>query len=171
MPGGAFPTRSELAFAPSNGNIVYAGVDLDAGSLYKSTDGGQTYTEIFDGATDAAVDPYCFAPGCGGSVANSQGWYDNLLFVSPTDENFLIWGGVDLWRSINGGLAWSRLSTWQAHSLSGATSAHADHHIAVAHPNFNGTTNQIVFFGNDGGVFRARPRSRRLVPPPTAGPN
>lgn len=153
MPGGGSFVRSELAVAPSNGSIVYAGVDLDVGSLYKSTDGGQTYTEIFDGASDAAVDPYCFQPGCATNF--SQGWYDNLLFVSPTDENFLVWGGVDLWRSTTGGTTWSRMSRWQAHATSGPTSAHADHHVAVAHPAFDGTANRIVFFANDGGVYRA----------------
>ena len=153
LPGTPNFTRSELAYAPSNGNVVYAGVDLDVGSLYKSTDGGQTYTEIFDGAADTAVDPYCFLPGCAASA--SQGWYDNLLFVSPTDENFLVWGGVDLWRSANGGLNWGRISRWQAHFNSAPTSAHADQHLAVAHPNFNGTSNRTVFFANDGGIYKA----------------
>jgi Big-like domain-containing protein len=136
--------RSELAYAPTNGNIVYAGVDLDQGSLYKSTDGGQSYVEIFDGLADTSVNPYA-----------NQGWYDNLLFVSPTDENFLVWGGLDLWRSSTGGSSWSQMSRWQSQFNSGPTSAHADHHIAVAHPTFNGTSNRIVFFGTDGGVYRA----------------
>ncbi len=32
---------------------------------------------------------------------------------------------------------------------------HADHHILLADPNYNGTTNRAVFNGNDGGIFRA----------------
>ncbi len=144
MPAVASFDRTELAVAPGNGNVVYAGVDIDSGSLYKSTDGGQTYAEIFDGAADTTVDPYGF-----------QGWYDNLLFVSPTDENFLVWGGLDLWRSTTGGTSWSRMSRWQRYATSGTTSAHADHHAAVAHPGFDGAGNRTVFFATDGGVYRA----------------
>jgi hypothetical protein len=146
MPGAgpSFGTRVEMAFAPSNGAVVYASVDIDAGSIYKSTNGGQTYVEVFDGAADTTLNPL-----------GTQGWYDNLLFVSPTDESFVVWGGIDLFRSTTGGTAFTRFSAWQYQSLSGATSAHADHHIAVAHPGFNGTTNRIVFVGNDGGVYRA----------------
>jgi hypothetical protein len=143
LPGGTF-VRSELAYAPTNGNTVYAGVDVNNGNMYKSSDGGQTYAGVCTGV--------CTSTYNGG--AGSQGWYDNLVFVSPTNENFVVWGGIDLWRSINGGVGWSKMSDWQSQSLTGATSAHADHHIAVADPNFNGTSNQTVFFGNDGGVYK-----------------
>jgi hypothetical protein len=60
-------------------------------------------------------------------------------------------GGIDLFRSTNGGTNFSQISQW----FSAPNSAHADHHTVVAHPNFNGTTNTTVFFANDGGVYRA----------------
>lgn len=146
MPGsgsGSFGNRVEITFAPSNPGVVYASIDRESGSLYRSADGGQSFTEVFDGATDTL------------NPLGSQGWYDNLLFVSPTDESFVVWGGIDLYRSGNGGATFTKFSAWQYQSLTGATSAHADHHIAVPHPGFNGTSNRIVFFGNDGGVYRA----------------
>jgi len=31
---------------------------------------------------------------------------------------------------------------------------HADHHVIVFHPEYNGTTNKVMFVGTDGGVFR-----------------
>jgi len=34
-------------------------------------------------------------------------------------------------------------------------SVHADHHIIVNHPQYNGTTNKTIFFGNDGGIHRS----------------
>ena len=61
--------------------------------MYRSTNAGQTFVEVFDGAADSL------------NPLSGQGWYDNLLAVSPTDENFVIWGGVDLYRSINGAAA------------------------------------------------------------------
>ncbi|MBK9233207.1 MAG: hypothetical protein IPO15_20780 [Anaerolineae bacterium] len=60
-------------------------------------------------------------------------------------------GGIDLWRSTNGGSLLTKTGQW----WSAPSSAHADHHAIVESPGFNGGTNKIVFFGNDGGVYRA----------------
>ena len=98
---------------------------------------------------------------------SGQGWYDNLLAVSPTDENFVIWGGVDLYRSINGAAGFTKFSAWQYQSITGATSAHADHHYAVPHPGFNGASNKTFFFANDGGIFRADDVTTAGNNPPT----
>lgn len=133
LPGGSF-VRVEIAYAPSNPMIVYASVDVSSGSLYKSTDGGATYALVFSGTPD---------------YLSSQGWYDNALWVDPTNENFLIVGGVDLWKSINGGTSWSQISAWQY----AQNSAHADNHTVVSLPGFNGTSNTSVLFTNDGGVY------------------
>ena len=62
--------------------------------------------------------------------------------------NFVIVGGVDLWRSTNGGDLLVDISTWWD-----PRSAHADHHCITSAAGFNGTTNRRVFFGCDGGVF------------------
>lgn len=143
LPAGSF-RRIETAFGTSTPGIVYASVDLDGGSLYRSIDSGASYGEMFDGASDTTINPL-----------SGQGWYDNMLFVSPVDANFVVWGGVDLWRSTNGGGAFSKVSQWFSHNYSNPTSAHADQHIAVPHPSFDGSTNKTVFFGNDGGVYKA----------------
>ena len=63
----------------------------------------------------------------------------------------MIVGGIDLWRSTNGGVTLDKISQW----FSQPNSAHADHHAIVAHPGFNGTSNTTVYFGNDGGIYRA----------------
>ena len=147
--------RVETAFAPSNGAVVYASVDLDGGSIYRSTNAGQTFVEVYDGAVDSL------------NPLGGQGWSDNLLAVSPTDENFVLWGGVDLYRSINGAAAFTKFSAWQYQSITGATSAHADHHYAVPHPGFNGASNTTFFFANDGGIFRADDVTTAGNNPPT----
>ena len=141
----------ELAYA-GNGNpqTVFASVNNNDGDLYRSTDGGQTYARVNTGTKffrDAT-------PGAG-----NQGWYDNALWVDPVDANTVIVGGIDLWRSADGGATFAKISQWQCangqHVPSCAgPSAHADHHIIVAAPGFNHTTNRRVYFGNDGGIFR-----------------
>jgi len=60
-------------------------------------------------------------------------------------------GGINLWKSTDGGDTIVDISSW---SEPDKISAHSDHHCIVAHPEFDGNTNRTVFFGNDGGVFK-----------------
>lgn len=140
--------RVELAYAPSNPQIVYAAVNANNGDVYRSTDGGQTYNRVNTGTN--------FFLGAGGT--GNQGGYDNIIWVNPQDATFVIVGGIDLWRSTNSGANFTQISRWQCGpgqtTACANTSAHADHHMIVAPPGFNNTTNKIVFFGNDGGMFR-----------------
>nr|AUN36054.1 putative glucosesorbosone dehydrogenase [uncultured bacterium] len=131
--------RIEVAYAKSNPTIVYASIDNRGGELYVSTDGGQTFTLRSSGEN-------FFMSG-----GSSQGWYDNALWVDPTNSNTVIVGGIDLWRSTDGGSTFTKISRWE----SAPNSAHADHHVIVESSQFNGATNRTVFFGNDGGLYRA----------------
>lgn len=132
--------RIEVAYAPSNPVVVYASewrVDSalpTVSKVWKSIDGGQTYV-----VTNSS-----------GTFFSGQGWYDNIIWVDPTDETMIIVGGIDLWRSINNGVTLTKISQWG----SAPTSAHADHHNIVAHPDFDGVTNKTVFFTNDGGIYK-----------------
>lgn len=127
--------RVELAYAPSAPSIVYASVNAASGSIYSSTNGGQSYALVSTGS----------------NYLGTQGWYDNIIWVDPTNPNTLIVGGIDLWRSTNGGNTLTRISQWQS---APTFSAHADHHAIVNDPNFNGASNKTVFFGNDGGLYK-----------------
>ncbi|MEW5871094.1 MAG: hypothetical protein AB1894_17600 [Chloroflexota bacterium] len=127
--------RVELAYAPSSPTTVYASVDYSNGQLWKSTNGGSSYT----------------LSNTGNSYLGGQGWYDNVVWVAPNDPNLVVVGGIDLWRSTNGGSTLTRISDWWL----SPSSAHADHHAIVNHPGYNGSTNKTVFFGNDGGVYKA----------------
>jgi PKD repeat protein len=128
--------RVELAYAPSNPSVVFASVDNNNGEIYVSLDGGRSFTRR----------------NTGNSYLGAQGWYDNTIWVDPTSTNVLVVGGIDLWRSTDGGATLIRISQWQS---APTLSAHADHHAIVSHPLFNGTTIRTVYFGNDGGVYRA----------------
>jgi photosystem II stability/assembly factor-like uncharacterized protein len=129
-------SRIEIAYAPSLPVTVYASANKTNGEVYRSLDGGQTYS----------------LRNTGTSYLEAQGDYDNCVWVDPTNPNTLIVGGIDLWRSTDGGATLARISNWQ---LAPTFSAHADHHVIVNHPNYNGANNRTVFFGNDGGIYRA----------------
>ncbi len=139
--------RVEVAYAPSSPNIVFASVNTNGGEIYESINGGQSYNRVQTGS----------------KFLGTQGNYDNIIWVNPQDPNFVIVGGVDLWKSTNAASAnpinLTQISKWQCGSgQNGAcanTSAHADQHMILAVPGFNNSTNKRVYFSNDGGIFRA----------------
>ena len=125
--------RVELTYAAANSDIVYASADIGGGRLLRSTDGGATYSTRNDTT----------------NYLGEQGWYDNVVWAGdPTDAEFVLVGGVDLWRSTDGGATLTDISTWWS-----PQSAHADHHVILAHPQFDGNSNLTVYFGNDGGIY------------------
>lgn len=140
-PGGEFTGygRIELAYAKSNPQIVYASRENANGEVWKSTNGGASWSKV---STPQHL--------------GSQGWYDNAIWVDPSDASHLVIGGLDLWRSTNAGLSWTRISNWMNNMYGGYPDVpHADHHVVVSDPNYNGTTNRKLYNGNDGGIFRA----------------
>ncbi len=137
---GAWSGRVELAYALGNPSIIYASVQMANGEIWRSTDGGETYSR-----RNSAL-----ANGQPARPLGDQGWYDNVIWAGhPTDTDLMIVGGIDLLKSTDGGDTLSDISTWWD-----PRSAHADHHCIVAHPEFDGNTNKVVFFGNDGGVYK-----------------
>lgn len=140
--GAAWQGRVELCYARRDPKIVYASVDSqEGGELWRSVDGGKTYTRR--AARDPDGQPAAFLGG--------QGWYDNVVWAGdPTNADFVLIGGINLWRSDDGGQSLREISTWWD-----SASAHADHHAIVAHPQYDGVNNRCVYFGNDGGVWKA----------------
>ena len=131
--------RVEVAFAASTTNTAYAvvnaeGVCSSCAYLYTSTNGGASWT-------------YVSSP----NHLSGQGWYNNTLWVDPTTPTHLIVGGLDLWRSTNSGANWTKISQWSSAPIS----AHADHHAIVSASGYNGGSNRKIYFGNDGGVYKA----------------
>ncbi|MCC6669467.1 MAG: hypothetical protein IT458_00280 [Planctomycetes bacterium] len=134
----AFPnvTRVELAYAKSTPGMVYAATSVTGSTitLWRSTNGGQTY-----------------AVQSTGSIVSTLANYDSMVWVDPTNSNRVLVGGLDLYRSTNGGVSFAKISNWSSYP----NSAHADQHILVEHPGYDGVNNATVFVGNDGGIQRA----------------
>ncbi|MCH8937460.1 MAG: hypothetical protein IIB90_17225, partial [Gemmatimonadetes bacterium] len=129
---GGLPTgigRVNLAIAASATQTVYAALVDDATStflgLYKTIDGGTVWTQAT--ATGATCDPQC--------------WYDMLVAVHPTDPTIVYFGGVNLFKSTDGGANFSNISG----------SIHVDQHFFA----FDPQTPSTVFVGNDGGIYKS----------------
>ena len=132
--------RIQVCYAAQNTSTVYASVQTSGGSvngsqIWTSSNGGQTFTKK-NNATN---------------YLGAQGWYDNIIWAGdPTNQNFVIVGGVDLYKSTDGGNTLTQISAWQY----AQSSAHADHHMIYADPGYNGAANKTVYFGNDGGLYK-----------------
>jgi hypothetical protein len=138
---GVWSGRVELAYSVKNPSIVYASVAMTSGGIWRSSDGGKTYTRRKTQTAQGTHAPYL----------GDQGWYANAIWAGdPTNENLLVVGGLDLWRSVDGGDTFVDISTWWDNR-----SAHADHHCIVSQSGYNGTSKRSVFFGNDGGIYKA----------------
>ena len=98
------------------------------------------------------------ATGCLEGSTYSQGWYDNIIRVDPTDPDTVWVGGVDMFRSDDGGATWGIPAYWIFYTLFPPPpyQMHPDHHNIVFHPDYNGTTNQTMYVTNDGGIFRTQ---------------
>ncbi len=145
-----------LAIAPSRPDVVYAsvsGIDEMAKGLYASTEGGKP------GSWTLRAKP---GPGTIDWLGNcrelkdpyGQGGYDNVVAVDPTDPNRLWVGGVDLFRSDDGGATLTIASDWALDPNDNTPYAHADQHVIVFDPRYDGAANRTVYFGNDGGLYR-----------------
>ncbi len=117
------PGRCEVHFG--NGDTVYASIDDNGTEIWRSVDSGATWSRRSTGS----------------GYLGGQGWYNNVLWVSPHNSNFLLLGGVGLGRSTDGGATFTDMKPF-----------HADQHSIVSHPGYNGTTNRYIYVGGDGGI-------------------
>lgn len=149
----AFPVfaqneRGELAIAPSNENILYMLAEAN------SISGGYAFWK-YDASTDVWVNRTSGVPSFGGQTGDfeSQGSYNLLVKVKPDDENFVILGGRNLWRSTNGfsngsTTDWIGGYTPANNSFALYTDHHPDQHSFVF---YYSDANKAIS-GNDGGL-------------------
>jgi photosystem II stability/assembly factor-like uncharacterized protein len=163
--------RTSLAIAPSNPNIIYALAASNAPgdyyqgllAVFRSDQGGDpgSWSERIrtDTATDyvstllltnpiAALSPQCHT---GGRDMSNLGWHGNVIAVDPTNPDNVWAGGIDLFRSHDGGRTWQPVSAWWV-SPSANSYVHADLHAIVFPPGF-GESNHAMYIGTDGGIY------------------
>jgi len=143
--------RIEVCHAPSDGNVVYvwaAGnpqvldpVDSRPGQPAFMPKPYLWRRAVFGGAFASANTPP--------DVQTSQAWYDWFAAVAPNNPNVLYVGGINLHkgvRSATGSWTWTNIS-----AKSSGDSIHPDQH-AIA---FSPTDPNVVYVGNDGGIYRS----------------
>ena len=160
--------RTYLAIAPSAPSTIYAiaasndggpGGNFEQGLLavYRSQAGGDSgswearvrntdpvklHTLLLTNALPASYQ-YCGVASQDAWI--TMGWYCNVLAVDPVDPDVLWAGGVDLFRSDDGGRSWGLASYWW--SRTSDSFVHADQHALAFHPDYDGESNQVLFTG------------------------
>lgn len=182
--------RTALALAPSNQDVIYAiSVEVEdqtfvnqLHAVFRSTSGGDVNTwtarvrntnanKLNRSILSFTVPSFgTFATDCGYGLEDSyfgQAWYDLVLAVDPLDPNRVWAGGIDFFRSDDGGANWGQ-ATHGYQARENPQYIHPDQHTLVFHPQYNGTTNQVVFVGNDGGLWRTENARAAVATGPTA---
>lgn len=135
-------SRLSLAVTAANNAYVYILVGASNngfGGLYRSVNSGSAFTLM-------SSTPNVFDWSTNGSGTGGQAWYDIAIDASPTNANEIIVGGVNTWKSVNGGANWTLNTHW--YGGGGKPYVHADlHHVQYA-------TGTMCFLGTDGGVAR-----------------
>lgn len=124
--------RVELHFSTSFGNRIYASVAAGTGQIWRSDDAGATWTQR------AAT-----------GLSGAQLWYNNALWIDPTNSNIVIVGYQHMFRSTDGGATFTTISNGGMN----ASTPHSDVHFFRAHPGYDGSTNKTVYVCTDGGVY------------------
>lgn len=138
---------------PSSGGsgTLYAGFDwADANGyhpsrVFKSTNGGASWTMLPAGTSPDKVEDYC----------GGQCFYDNVIDAAPDNENVVFAGGQfdygigsgGLYRSDDGGMTWKNLGYEQ----------HPDFQAMA----FDPSNSMNVVIGSDGGVWYSTSRGGR----------
>lgn len=135
--------RIAIAVSVNDPNVVYALCSNSSNSgfngMYKSTNAGTSYSL-------ASSTPNILNGSANGSGTTGQGWYDLCIAVDPTNANIVYTGGINIWKSTDGGVTWALRTHWSG--ASGVQTVHADQHA------LEWQNNTTLWLGNDGGIYR-----------------
>lgn len=140
--------RIALGVSPANPDYLYALTGPAEGDgvfkgLFRSVNSGATFST-------QATTPNILGYPTDGSDDRSQSAYDLAIAVDPDNGETVITGGINVWRSTNGGLSLDITAHWYYPSLplNGLQYTHADIHELVYSPH-----DGSLWCGSDGGIF------------------
>lgn len=147
-PDYSVPDRVILACSQSDENRVYA---LMAAGWYDNAGGNRSICRYILRSNNNGIDWNETNTPDGGNDWATIAWHALIVSVSPSNPDELYIGGLDVWKSANGGNSWSHLSDWALMYYGGGPDyVHADQHVQL----YKEGSSSEMLFGSDGGVFR-----------------
>ena len=137
--------RSAITVCESNPNIVYALIahandTADYADVYKSTNKGINWTKTITSPRESNTG--------GRGWFNGQTFHNFYIAVYPNDENILFVGGIDIYRSTNGGTSFSNMTDYYK-QRDDPNTVHADQMTMKFDPD----QPEVIFASNDGGLY------------------
>lgn len=143
LPSSTSVGRIAIAVTPADPTYVYLLYSDDNvygfQGLYRSTDSGASFTM-------QSNSPNLIGYASDGQDSGGNGWYTLSIAVSPDSQNEIVVGGVNIWKSFDGGVSWSIIAHWYGDN--GVPYVHADIHDLIYRP--DGST---CYASTDGGIF------------------
>ncbi|MBJ2174755.1 T9SS type A sorting domain-containing protein [Aureibaculum sp. A20] len=135
LPNSSSTGRLRVEITPATGatnNVYVLATDNSYAfvGVYKSTNSGTSFTKTAENDD---------------IFGSTQAWFDLAFAVSPTDEDMIFVGVLDIWRSTNAGNNFSRINDWRQQTTA---YTHADIHFLRYY-------NGILYAGTDGGVYKS----------------
>lgn len=135
--------RINLTTSPADPDFVYGIMSAQDSSNFlqfvKSSDGGASFT------VQSSQSPNILGYSASGNPGTGQGWYDLAIAMDHVDEDVVYIGGVNTWKTTDGGINWTIVNHW--FGAGSIPEVHADQHVLE----FRGS---VLWEGNDGGVYK-----------------
>jgi len=145
--------RIAIAVAPSDSNYVYIIASVSPSynndrrhgflGFYRSDNGGDSFTTMATSHNILGWTPT-------GNDSRGQGRFDLDLAVSPVNKDLVFIGGVNIWKTENGGSNWTLAAHW--YGGGGAPYVHADIHWL----SFDKKSPFSLYIGCDGGIYTSK---------------
>ncbi|GAB1370115.1 hypothetical protein MASR1M45_01730 [Candidatus Kapaibacterium sp.] len=140
--------RIDLATTEANPNKIYALAANTStygfNSVHVSVESGKNWEKLSDATTTPNI--LGWYSGNWQSDSRGQGFYDLTIAASPDNENEIFVGGINIWKSTDGGKTFSKVSHWVP-TKNGLPYIHADQHNLIFGPD-----KSTLFVCNDGGI-------------------
>jgi len=124
-----------IAISAADPNIVYLGMLAKEGTVFKSSDAGKTFQQVYQDTLMQSLVTYSGLVGSG-----SNGNYNFSMVADPENADVVYFGTQTLWKSIDGGTSWTSLYAYLSR-------VHPDIHDLKFSP-----LDHSLFNLNDGGL-------------------